>query len=82
MTRRRVADAAVAAEAEPAIRAVDVIPADADPTDRWTLDLLVVENDARPGVPRAVLAVLADHDLHLLRAGPQGPDYQQVIAVG
>jgi len=82
MARRRVAEAAVAAEANRAIRAVDVIPAKQDPTDRWTLDLLVVENDNRPGVPDAVLALLADYDLHLLRAGPQGPDYQQVLAVG
>jgi hypothetical protein len=78
--RRRVARAATAAEAFACVAAVDVLPPDRDPSDRWTLDLLVRASDAG-AVPPAIHALLGRHDLGTLRSGPQGEDLFQVVAV-
>lgn len=79
--RRRVADAAVAAEQLASVVAVDVIPPEQDPLDRWVLDLLVEQPGHSVGLPPRVHQLLADHELGSHSTKPQGPSYYQVLAV-
>jgi hypothetical protein len=55
---------------------VDLLTPDADPTNRWTVEL-AIDADA---VPPAVLAILADEGLSIRETGPRA-DWQTVVAV-
>ena len=58
------------------VEAVDVLAPDTDPTDRWTVELVLCAE----GVPHDVLDLLGSYQLTLRTAQPQGP-YWQAVAV-
>ena len=74
--RKRTRKAADTLELHRQVDAVDVIEPATDPTDRWTIELVVCVN----GVPDTILDTLAEHELTLRHAGPRGP-YWHVVAV-
>lgn len=49
--------------------------------DRWTLDLLVDQLGDRLGVPPEVHELFGEYELASAESGPQGPEFQRVIAV-
>lgn len=55
----------------PPVVAVDILPPDAGPRDRWTLEATL----DRDGAPGAVTGILSEVDLVLLTAQPQGPGF-------
>lgn len=63
----------------PSVIAVDVLaPAD-DPTDRWTLDIVL--GPRADGVPPAVLDELGAFQATLRSAAPQGDGWQALATV-
>ena len=79
--RRRVADAAVAAENIERVLKVSVLSPTESQHEHWTLDLLVDQSGDRLGLPPEVHELLGEYELSSVESGPQGPDFQQVIAV-
>lgn len=75
--RQRAYAAADALRERGVVVAVDVIQPTDDPTESWTLDILL-ERRAN-GVPAPVLSELAARDLTLLDVGLQG-GYWQALA--
>jgi hypothetical protein len=77
--RRQQARAAVAAvEHHPAVLSVDWLAPTEDPTNAWTLELLIDEGER--GVPSAVLRDLAAHDFAVRTVAPRHP-YRHVVAI-
>jgi hypothetical protein len=72
--RERARECASVLESRTRVCAVDVLDPRIDPTDCWTVELVIKHpNHARtPGVPPEVLAVLADHDLTVRAVTQQG----------
>jgi hypothetical protein len=58
------------------VEAVDVLAPDTNPTNRWTIELVLCAR----GVPHDVLDVLGSYQLTLRDASPQGT-YWQAVAV-
>jgi hypothetical protein len=79
--RQRLADAAVAAENIERVLDVTVVAPDESQHDCWTLDLLVDQLGERLGVPPEVHELFGKYELASVESGPQGPDFQRVIAV-
>ena len=74
--RNRARNCAQLLVAHDLVHAVDVIEPATDPTDRWTIELVLCVN----GVPDTILDTLAEYQLTLRHAGPRGP-YWHVVAV-
>lgn len=74
--RKRTRKAADALEVHHQVEAVDVLAPATDPTNRWTIELVLCVN----GVPDTILDTLAEYQLTLRHAGPRGP-YWHVVAV-
>lgn len=65
-------------DADPRTLAVDVIDPATDPTDRWTVDVILVEEcDA---IPTPVLSILSEYQLAIHDQQRRG-DHQQFLAV-
>lgn len=60
----------------PTVEGHDLLTPDADPTDRWTLEL-TIDHD---GLPPAVAEILADEGLTIRHTGPRA-DWWHVVAV-
>ena len=75
--RQRADSAARALEAQGIVVAVDVLAPDDDPSDHWTVDILL--DSGAGGAPANVLAELAARDCDVLDVEPQG-DFWNVVA--
>jgi hypothetical protein len=79
--RTRVRNCASALDALACVCAADVLDPNTDPTDRWTIEV-VVEHSTHlqtSGVPPAVLAALANHDLTVRGVTQQGAGSFSVV---
>jgi hypothetical protein len=76
--RARCRDAASRLESRLCVETTDVLSPSIDPTDRWTLEVVVARSG---GVPPEVLRDLARAGLSLRTAQPNGPDHYRVVAV-
>lgn len=79
-TREHVRRAAAQLDALPSVAGADVLEPDLDPSDKWAIDVTVATERAG-GVPPLVLRTLADYNLEVLRADPQGLQHHQILAV-
>lgn len=72
--RKRARECASALDTQESVCAVDVLDPRVDPTDRWTVELVIKHPNhaCTPGIPPAVLTVLADHDLTVRQVTQQG----------
>jgi len=75
--RERARQAQREFRAEACVAHADLLTPATDPTDRWTLDIVVWSESGR--VPAVVARILGEHDLDH-RAAPQGGTVQ-VLAV-
>ncbi|SEO72721.1 hypothetical protein SAMN05216388_1017119 [Halorientalis persicus] len=64
----------------PQVQAVDVLPPARDPTDRWTLDIVLAPEAG--GLPPAVETDLAAEGFTTRRVTPQGPYWGAVAVFG
>lgn len=74
--RKRARKAADKLELHHRVEAVDVLAPEADPTNKWTIELVLCAE----GVPHDVLDLLGSYQLTLRESQPQGP-YWQAVAV-
>jgi len=72
--RQRVCDAAEHLCARPNVEAVDVLAPQTDPSDRWTLDILL--QPAAGGLPADMLDLLGSFQLTVRSVAPQGDGWQ------
>jgi len=72
--RHRVYRARDELDSCPPVVAVDILPPDAGPRQRWTLEATL----DRDGAPGAVTGILCEFDLVLRDAQPQGPGFRVV----
>jgi hypothetical protein len=75
--RSRARKCAETLDARQSVLAVDVLDPHTDPSDRWTIELVLCEN--YNGVPPQILDDLGSYRATLRKASPQGPYYKAVV---
>ncbi|MFC7073088.1 hypothetical protein ACFQJ7_12520 [Halovenus rubra] len=75
--RQRTRKCADSLRGHAVVEAVDVLPPAKDPTDRWTVEVVLREGTG--GVPHQVLDTFGSYQLTLRDVSPQGPYW---VAVG
>jgi len=75
-TRRRLRACAETLSVRDPVLAVDALAPHADPTDRWTLDILL--DQSAGGVPHQICDDLGSYRLTIRDVARQGPHWQAI----
>jgi len=77
--RRRARRCGAALETVAPVQAVDVLDPHTDPTQRWTVEIVLAPSAG--GLPPEVLSTLAAHQLSVRDVSPQGRHWVAVATV-